>query len=75
MAHGPWAALRWYYASMRQSRHDPVFEQLRADIQEGVAAAERGDVIDAEVVWREYGLMGTIGSPTADPTASSDPKP
>jgi hypothetical protein len=42
--------------AMEQSKPDPFFEQLAADLKEGVDAADRVDVVDAEVVWRELGL-------------------
>lgn len=43
---------------MERSQPDPepFFEQLKKDIQEGIDAADRGDVVEAEEVWREFGL-------------------
>ena len=38
---------------MQQPKPDPFLEQLKVDIQEGVDAANRGDTIPAEEVWRE----------------------
>jgi hypothetical protein len=38
---------------MPQLKNDPFFAQLKADIQEGVDAADRGETIPAEEVWRE----------------------
>ncbi|GAC1315653.1 MAG: hypothetical protein NVSMB14_15430 [Isosphaeraceae bacterium] len=35
---------------------DPFFTQLKADLDEGFAALERGDSVDAEEVWKDYGL-------------------
>jgi hypothetical protein len=43
-------------ATMEQRAPDPFFEQLKADIQEGVEAADRGELIDADVVWEEMRL-------------------
>uniref|UniRef100_E6PCW6 Prevent-host-death family protein n=1 Tax=mine drainage metagenome TaxID=410659 RepID=E6PCW6_9ZZZZ len=41
---------------MQQRQPDPFFDQLAADLREGIEAANRGDVVDADVVWRELGL-------------------
>jgi predicted transcriptional regulator len=41
---------------MHQRRHDPFFEQLESDLREGVAAANRGETVPAEEVWRQFGL-------------------
>ena len=38
---------------MFQRQGDPFFEQLRVDVQAGVAAADRGELVDDEMVWRE----------------------
>jgi predicted transcriptional regulator len=38
---------------VQQPKPDPFLEQLKADIQEGVDAADRGDTVPAEEVWRE----------------------
>ena len=38
---------------MEQRAPDPFFEQLKADIQEGVDAADRGELVDADTVWDE----------------------
>ncbi len=38
---------------MEQHAADPFFEQLKADVQEGIDAADRGELVDAEVVWQE----------------------
>ena len=40
----------------RQPEPDPFFEQLKKDIQEGIDAADRGEVIEADEVRREFGL-------------------
>jgi hypothetical protein len=42
--------------------HDAVFEQLKADILEGVRAGEAGDVIPAEEVWKRLGLNGSTST-------------
>jgi hypothetical protein len=47
----------WYAGAMQQPRHDPFFEQLEADLREGVEAANRGETIPAEDVWRRFGLQ------------------
>jgi hypothetical protein len=36
---------------MQQPKGDPFFEQLKADVQEGIDEANRGEGIDAEIVW------------------------
>jgi hypothetical protein len=41
---------------MQQPRHDPFFEQLEADLRVGVEAANRGETVPAEEVWRHFGL-------------------
>jgi len=48
----------WYYPVMEQRRPepDPFFGQLKKDVQEGIDAADRDEVVDAEDVWREFGL-------------------
>jgi|GEM_PF-3531304 len=43
---------------MQQRKPDPFFEQLREDVQEGIDAADQGDVTPAEEVWQE--LNATI---------------
>jgi hypothetical protein len=43
---------------MLQPKNDPFFEQLKADIQEGVDACDRGETYSAEEVFR--GLYATL---------------
>ena len=38
---------------MEQRQPDPFLGQLKADVQEGIAAADRGQVVSADVVWEE----------------------
>ncbi len=38
---------------MQQPKSDPFFEQLKADIQEGIDAGDRGETTAGEDVWRE----------------------
>ncbi len=38
---------------MYEPKGDPFFEQLKADIQEGIDSADRGELIAEEDVWRE----------------------
>jgi hypothetical protein len=40
-------------APVERCQTNPLFEQLKADVQEGVAAGDRGDVFDEAEVW-EY---------------------
>jgi hypothetical protein len=42
--------------AMQQPRRDPFFEQLEADLRVGVEAANRGETVPAEEVWRRFGL-------------------
>ena len=44
-------ACPWYYRRVEQRRPDPFFEQLEADLREGVEAAERGELVSADDVW------------------------
>jgi predicted transcriptional regulator len=37
---------------MEQRSPDPFFDQLRADIQEGIDEADRGELIDEAEVWK-----------------------
>jgi hypothetical protein len=39
-------------AAMEQRSPDPFFDQLRADIQEGLDEADRGELIDEAEVWK-----------------------
>jgi hypothetical protein len=43
-------------AQMHNPERDPFYEGLWADIQEGIEAADRGDLVDGEDVFRE--LLG-----------------
>ena len=43
---------------MLQPKHDPFFEDLKVEIQEGIEEAERGELVDQEVVWAS--LAGLI---------------
>ncbi|MGP6157170.1 MAG: hypothetical protein ACLPYS_06625 [Vulcanimicrobiaceae bacterium] len=46
---------------MQQRQPDPFFEQLEADLREGVEAAERGELISADDVWaRLYGRVDEV---------------
>ncbi len=38
---------------MQQRQPDPFFAQLKADVQEGIDAADRGELVDADSVWEE----------------------
>ncbi len=42
----------WYHNAMEQRSPDPFFDQLRADIQEGIDEADRGELIDETEVWK-----------------------
>lgn len=42
----------WYHNAMEQRSPDPFFGQLRADIQEGIDEADRGELIDETEVWK-----------------------
>jgi predicted transcriptional regulator len=46
---------------MEQSSPDPFFEQLRAEIQEGIDEADRGELIDEAEVWKHlYAVIDEI---------------
>jgi len=38
---------------MLQPKNDPFFEQLKADIQEGIDECDRGETVSEEEMWRE----------------------
>jgi len=38
---------------MQERQPDPFFEQLTADVQEGIEAADRVELVDAPVLWEE----------------------
>ncbi len=42
---------------MQQPRPDPFFEQLKDDIQEGIEAADRFELLDEDVVWEDMRLQ------------------
>jgi len=42
----------WYNTEMQRHQPDPFFEQLEADLREGVEAADRGELIAADEVWQ-----------------------
>lgn len=44
-------------ASMQERQSDPFFEQLKADVQEGIEAADRVELVDAPVFWEELRLQ------------------
>jgi hypothetical protein len=46
----------WYPEDVHQRQPDPYFEQLEADLREGVEAADRGETIPDDEVWRHFGL-------------------
>jgi hypothetical protein len=51
----------WYPRVVQQQQPDPFFEQLEADLREGVEAAERGELISADAVWaRLYARVDDI---------------
>ncbi len=37
---------------MEQRLPDPFFEQLKADIQEGIVEADRGELLEESDVWK-----------------------
>jgi hypothetical protein len=39
---------------MHDPQRDPFFEGLKADIQEGVDAIDRGDTVQADEVWARF---------------------
>lgn len=43
----------WYRKAMQQRQPDPFFEQLKADLQEGVNELDRSESIAAEDVWTD----------------------
>ncbi len=46
-----------YHEAMQQPRPDPFFEQLKDDIQEGIEAADRFELLDEDVVWEDMRLQ------------------
>jgi predicted transcriptional regulator len=49
---------------VQQRQPDPFFEQLEADLREGVEAAERGELIPADAVWAQlYARVDDIEKP------------
>jgi len=42
---------------MEDRSKDPFFAQLKADLDEGFKALERGESVSAEEVWKDYGLV------------------
>ncbi len=42
---------------MQERQPDPFFEQLKADVQKGIEAADRGELVDAPVLWEEIRLQ------------------
>ena len=44
---------------MEQPISDPIFERLRADVLEGIASADRGELVSLEEFRQEYGLGNT----------------
>ncbi len=42
---------------MQQRQPDPFFEQVKADIEEGIVAADNGELVDADAVWKEMQLQ------------------
>ena len=40
--------------SMHDPQRDPFFEGLKADIQEGVDAIDRGETVPADEVWAHF---------------------
>jgi len=48
---------RGIIAPMQERQPDPFFEQLKADVQKGIEAADRGELVDAPVLWEEIRLQ------------------
>ncbi len=42
---------------MQERQPDPFFEQLKADVQEGIEAADLGELVNASVLWEEMRLQ------------------
>jgi predicted transcriptional regulator len=46
---------------MEQRSPDPFFEQLKADIQEGIDQADRGELIEESDMWKHlYAVIDEI---------------
>jgi len=51
---------------MLKPEHDPFFEQLKKDIQEGVDSADQGELRTHDEVWRDmYALIERVTSEKA----------
>jgi hypothetical protein len=51
---GPTRVLRGKLGFMHDPQRDPFFEGLKADIQEGVDAIDRGETVPADEVWAHF---------------------
>jgi predicted transcriptional regulator len=49
---------------MQQRQPDPFFEQLKADIQEGIDQADRGELIDETEVWKYFEIKANARKTT-----------
>jgi hypothetical protein len=41
--------------SVHRPKNDPFFEELKAEIQEGLEEARRGELVDEGEVWKSLG--------------------